>query len=75
MIIFEWKPFSTDAETYSQSVFEELIGDKFEAMMFHENDPLPSYIWTVNYLIIVKQCSKILSDITFEKLPRNPVSA
>lgn len=73
MIICEWKTFSTDTETYTQTVFEELIEDEFEAMMFHDNETLPSYIWTVNYLIIVKRCSKILSDIIFEKLPRNPV--
>jgi hypothetical protein len=73
MIICEWKTFSTDTETYTQKVFEKLIEDEFEAMMVKENDPLPSYIWTVNYVIVVKKCSKILSDISFEKIPRNPV--
>lgn len=73
MIICEWKTFSTDTETYTQKTFEDLIGDEFEAMMVKENDNIPSYIWTVNYVIFVKKYSKILSDITFEKIPRNPV--
>lgn len=73
MIICDWKTFTTDTETYTQDVFEKLIEDEFEAMMIHNNDPLPSYIWTVNYVIIVKKCSKVISDITFEKIPRNPV--
>lgn len=73
MIICEWKTFSTDTETYSQEMFEELIGDEFEAMMYKDENDIPSYIWTVNYVIIVKKSSKILSDIKFEKIPRNPV--
>jgi hypothetical protein len=73
MMICEWKTFSTDTETYTQDVFEELVNDEFEAMMFKGDEPLPSYIWTVNYVIIIKNSSKILSDIAFEKIPRNPV--
>lgn len=73
MIMCEWKNFSTDTETYTQSFFEEHIGDEFEAMMFKDNESIPSYIWTVNYVVFVKKYSNILSDITFEKIPRNPV--
>ncbi|MFK9093508.1 hypothetical protein [Bacillus salipaludis] len=73
MMICEWKTFSTDSETYTQDVFEETVGDEFEAMLFKENEEIPSYIWTVNYVIIVKKYSKVLTDILFEKIPRNPV--
>jgi hypothetical protein len=73
MMLCEWKPFSTDSETYTLEVFESLIGDEFEAMMFKDNEEIPAYIWTVNFCIIVKQSSKVFKDISFEKIPRNPV--
>ena len=73
MMLCEWKSFSTDSETYTQETFEETVGDEFEAMMFKDNETIPSYIWTVNYVIIVKKYSKVLTDISFEKIPRNPV--
>ncbi|MFB5197273.1 hypothetical protein ACE198_20495 [Neobacillus sp. KR4-4] len=73
MMVCEWKTFSTDSETYSLDLFEETVEDEFEAMYFKENEEIPSYIWTVNYVIIVKKYSKVLSDILFEKIPRNPV--
>lgn len=73
MMICQWKEFSTDAETYTLEVFEETIGDEFEAMMLRENEEVPSYIWTTNYVIIVKKSTKFISDVSFEKIPRNPV--
>ena len=73
MMLCEWKSFSTDSETYTQETFEETVGDEFEAMMFKDDENIPSYIWTVNYVIIVKKYSKVLTDISFEKIPRNPV--
>lgn len=73
MMLCEWKPFSTDTETYTLEAFEEQVGDEFESMMFKENETIPAYIWTVNYVIIVKRCSKMYTDISFEKIPRNPV--
>ncbi|WP_045524658.1 hypothetical protein [Neobacillus niacini] len=73
MMICEWKSFSTDSETYTQAAFEETVGDEFEAMMFKDNENIPSYIWTVNFVIIVKKYTKVLTDISFEKIPRNPV--
>ncbi|WP_019156449.1 hypothetical protein [Robertmurraya massiliosenegalensis] len=72
MIICEWRAFSTDTETYTQALFENLMEDKFEAMMLKDNDPIPSYIWTKNYVIHIRKNSKILTDISFEKVPRNP---
>lgn len=72
-MLCEWKSFSSDSETYTQETFEETVGDEFEAMMFKDNENIPSYIWTVNYVIIVKKYSKVLTDISFEKIPRNPV--
>ncbi|WP_066304682.1 hypothetical protein [Bacillus sp. FJAT-29814] len=73
MMVCEWKDFSTDAEVYTQDVFEDLIGDEFEAMMFKDDDTIPAYIWTVNFVIIVKRSSKVLTDISFDKIPRNPI--
>ena len=73
MMYCEYKPFSTDTETYTQELFEEVIGDEFEAMMFKEDNEIPAYIWTVNFVIIVKRSTKFLTDISFEKIPRNPV--
>ncbi|MEH6994723.1 hypothetical protein V7075_18760 [Neobacillus drentensis] len=73
MMLCEWKSFSTDSETYTQETFEDTVGDEFEAMMFKDNESIPSYIWTVNFVIIVKKYSKVLTDISFEKIPRNPV--
>lgn len=72
MMICEWRPFSTDSETYTQEAFEEIVGDEFEAMMIKDNEDIPNYIWTVNFVIIVKKYSKVLNDISFEKIPRNP---
>ncbi|QIZ08997.1 hypothetical protein HFZ78_21740 [Priestia megaterium] len=73
MMVCEWKTFSTDSETYTLEVFEEAVGDEFEALYFKENEEIPAYIWTVNYVVIVKKYSKVLTDILFEKIPRNPV--
>lgn len=66
-------PFLQILKTYTQEAFEETVGDEFEAMMFKDNENIPSYIWTVNFVIIVKKYSKVLTDISFEKIPRNPV--
>jgi hypothetical protein len=73
MMLCEWKDFSTDAETYTLEVFEETIGDEFEALMIKENEEIPSYIWTENFVIIVKKSTKFINDVSFEKIPRNPV--
>jgi hypothetical protein len=73
MIICEWVTFSTDTETYTLETFEEAVGDEFEAMMIKENDSIPAVIWTVNFVIIVKKCSRVTNDIYFEKVLRNPV--
>ncbi|CAM3797755.1 hypothetical protein [Mesobacillus thioparans] len=73
MMYCEFKPFSTDTETYTQEMLEEQIGDEFEAMMFKDDENIPAYIWTVNFVVIVKRSTKFLTDISFEKIPRNPV--
>lgn len=73
MMICEWNTFSTDSETYTLDAFEAAVGDEFEAMLFKEKDPVPAFIWTVNYVIIVKRRSNVLTEISFEKIPRNPV--
>lgn len=73
MMYCEFRPFSTDTETYTKDMIEDVIGDEFEAMMFKEDENLPAYIWTVNYVVIIKRSTKFLTDISFEKIPRNPV--
>lgn len=73
MILCNWKSFSTDTESYTLEAFEEVVGDEFEAMMFKEQDSIPTVIWTLNYVIIVKKISRITNEIYFEKIPRNPV--
>lgn len=73
MLVCEWRNFSTDAETYTLELFEEMIGDEFEAMMFEDDQDIPSYIWTVNYVVIVKRNTRMYNDISFAKIPRNPV--
>ncbi len=75
MILCKWKSFSTDTETYTLESFEESIGDKFEAMMMKENDDIPTVIWTVNYVIIIKKISRITNEVYFERIPRNPACA
>lgn len=72
-MLCEFKSFSTDTETYTGEIFEEIIGDEFEAMMYKGDEEIPAYIWTVNYVIILKKSTKFLNDICFEKIPRNPV--
>lgn len=73
MILCEWKDFSTDAEIYSLEVFEELVGDEFEAMLIDEGESIPSYIWTSNFVCIIKQNSRMYNDISITKIQRNPV--
>ncbi|GMB09806.1 hypothetical protein EDD69_10255 [Thermolongibacillus altinsuensis] len=73
MIICEWRDFSTDTETYTLESFEEMIGDQFEAMMFEDGQEIPSYIWTTSYVVIVKRNTRMYKDISFTKIPRNPV--
>jgi glutamate synthase domain-containing protein 1 len=73
MIVCEWRNFSTDTETYTLETFEEMIGDEFEAMMFEDGQEIPSYIWTTNYVVIVKRNTRMYKDISFTKIPRNPV--
>ncbi|SEM96451.1 hypothetical protein SAMN05192533_107167 [Mesobacillus persicus] len=73
MILCTWKSFSTDTDTYTLEAFEEVIDDKFEAMMMRKNEEIPTVIWTVNYVVIVKRLSRITNEVYFEKIPRNPV--
>ncbi|MCA1032598.1 hypothetical protein LCL95_16415 [Bacillus timonensis] len=72
MILCEWKDFSTDTETYTQNVFEKLVDDEFQAMMI-EGDSIPSYIWTNNFVCIIKRNARMYNDISITKIHRNPV--
>ena len=72
-IVCEWRDFSTDTETYTQELFEDLVGDEFDAMMFESEDhDIPSYIYTVNFVCIIKKNTRMISDISITKIPRNP---
>ncbi|KGP70808.1 hypothetical protein [Pontibacillus yanchengensis] len=73
MILCEWRDFSTDTETYTLNVFENNVGDEFEAMMVEDGQEIPSFIWTVNHVVIIKQNARMYKDISFVKIPRNPV--
>lgn len=72
MILNEWKEFSTDAESFTQESFEQQIGDAFEAMCLKENHDIPNFIWTTRYVVIIKPNSRVIRDVTFVKVPRNP---
>jgi len=72
MIHCEWKDFSTDTETYTRADFEELVGDEYEAMMIEEGKTIPTYIWTTNFVCLLKQNTRVLSDISITKILRNP---
>ena len=73
MLICEWKPFSTDIKLYTQEVFEELVDDAFEAMMFEEGNAMPSIIWTTNFVCLIKPNARMINDISITKIQRNPV--
>ncbi|WP_019241799.1 MULTISPECIES: hypothetical protein [Bacillus] len=73
MMVCEWKPFTTDMKTYTREDIEELTGDEFEAMRFDEGAEFPSIIWTTNFVCIVKENARMISDISITKIPRNPV--
>lgn len=72
MILNEWKEFNTDAESYSQEVFEQHIGDTFEAMCLEEGHDIPNYIWTKHYTVVIKPNTCLIKDISFVKVPRHP---
>lgn len=73
MLLCEWKPFNTDMKQYTQEIFEELVDDQFEAMMFEEGAVTPSTIWTTNYVCIIKPNTRIINDVSITKIQRNPV--
>ncbi|MFC0472441.1 hypothetical protein ACFFHM_18625 [Halalkalibacter kiskunsagensis] len=75
MILCEWRDFTTDTETYTQKNFEELVNDEFEAMMFEGDEEIPAYVWTVNYVCLIKNGTRMIADISVTKIPRNPVCA
>lgn len=73
MLLCEWKLFSTDVKQYTKEVFEKLVDDQFEAMMFDKGAAIPSTIWTTNYVCIIKPNTRIINDISITKIQRNPV--
>ncbi|UOE92542.1 MULTISPECIES: hypothetical protein [Bacillaceae] len=73
MILCEWKNFSTDTETYTLELFEQLVEDEFEAMLIEEGNDIPSYVWTSNFVCIIKVNTRMFSDIQITKIQRNPV--
>ncbi|MFB1050274.1 hypothetical protein [Paraliobacillus sp. JSM ZJ581] len=72
MILHQWKDFSTDAESYTQENFEKQVDDTFEAMYLEESQDIPSYIWTEHYVVVIKPNTRMIKDVSFVKVPRNP---
>lgn len=72
MIFKEWKNFGTDAEFYTKSNFEGQVDDVFEAMCLEEGKEIPNLIWTKQYVVIIKNNTRIINDVSFVKIPRNP---
>lgn len=72
MIVDNWKDLITEADILSQSDFESQINDTFEAMMIEDDKEIPTSIWISNYVIQIKQSSRMYKDLTFVKMPRNP---
>lgn len=73
MIMYNWKDFVTEAETFTQRDFEHEVNDRFEAVLFEEGKTIPSYIWTTNFVVIIKPNSRMYTDVSFVKVPRNPI--
>ena len=73
MIYCKWKTFSSDIHTYTQEDFERIIEDDFEAMKFDEDKDFPSIIWTTNYVCLIKDNARMIKDLSFTKILRNPV--
>ena len=74
MILTKWQDFKTDSEHYTQSSFEKQINDQFKAMHFEADQEFPSYIWTDHYVVIVKNNTRMINDVSFIKIPRHPES-
>lgn len=75
MISTTWKNFDTDSEFYTQSTFERKVGDTFESMHFEKGKNIPNYIWTNKFVILVKINTRMINDVSFIKVPRNPEDA
>lgn len=74
MILTKWQDFKTDSDYYTQSSFEKQINDQFRAMHFEDEQEFPSYIWTDHYVVIVKNNTRMINDVSFIKIPRHPES-
>lgn len=72
MILHEWKDFSTDSDFYTKESFEEQVGDTFEAMCLDDGKEIPHYIWTKHSVVIIKSNTRMINDVSFVKVPRNP---
>ncbi|PGL69906.1 hypothetical protein ACSBO6_12175 [Bacillus sp. AL-1R] len=72
MIHCEWIEFKIENDLMTEEKFEEMMNDTFQAMMVDENN-FPQYIWTANYVVIVTKRIKILEEVEFIQIPRNPV--
>ncbi|SEN85885.1 hypothetical protein SAMN04488134_102112 [Amphibacillus marinus] len=72
MILTEWQDFGTDSEFYTQASFEDEVNDQFEAMSLKGDKEIPNFIWTKQYVVVIKNNSRMLNDVSFVKIPRNP---
>lgn len=73
----EWVDFEIkdlfEEENYliTKEVFEEKIGDKFEAVKVNEHGE-PMVIWTTNYVVTIVNLEIVWGDIVWKVAERNP---
>lgn len=71
MIKCDWIDFQVDNELITQDRFEEMINDTFQAMTVDGNN-FPQIIWTANFVIVVTIRFKIVEEVEYKQIPRNP---
>jgi hypothetical protein len=77
LITNEWVDFTIvdlsfdEEKTYTKDSFEEMVGDKFEAVELAE-DGFPKYIWTTNYVFAVLRKHRFMGQLAMAGAPRTP---
>lgn len=66
-----WIQFEFENEVLSQERFEEMMNDHFLAVQLN-NTGFPEYIWTSSFVIVVTRRVKLIEEIEFKQIPRNP---
>ncbi|MEH6937198.1 hypothetical protein V7056_04945 [Bacillus sp. JJ664] len=66
-----WINFQLENEELTQERFEEMMDDHFQAVKLDDTG-FPQYIWTSNFVFIVIRRVKLIEEIEFKQIPRNP---